>query len=107
VDIALKSCFAALVTAIILYSSRYGRSDIAAVATMIPVFTFLGAWFIASDQSPDHAGEFLWEVFLAIPVWIAFLLAGNLLLRVTDYRLALLGAIIAWLGAAFLYLQLR
>jgi uncharacterized membrane protein (GlpM family) len=100
-----KSVAAATVVLLVLLAQRHDDSALAAALATVPVGTVIGLVAFASAD-PSGAQTFTRSAVLAVPVWSAFAASTFLLARVIDWRLAVGGGLLVWLGAALLYLHL-
>ncbi len=100
-----KTIAVATVVFLVLLAQRHDNSAMAAAVATVPVGTILGLIAFAGAD-PARAQSFARSAVLALPVWGTFAISTFLLTRVVDWRLAVVAGLLAWLGAALLYLQL-
>jgi uncharacterized membrane protein (GlpM family) len=100
-----KSIAAGTVVFLILLAQRHDNSAMAAATATVPIGTIIGLIAFAGGD-PSRAHSFTRSAVLALPVWAAFAISTFLLTRVLDWRLAVAAGLLAWLGAALVYLHL-
>jgi uncharacterized membrane protein (GlpM family) len=104
-SVIVKSTAVAIIVVVILLAQRRDNSALAAAAATVPIGTVIGL-VAFSNADPSRAHAFARSAVLALPVWGSFAISTFLLTRVLDWRLAVGGGLLVWLGAAVVYLHL-
>jgi uncharacterized membrane protein (GlpM family) len=100
-----KAIGAAAIVLLVLLAQRHDNAAVAATVATVPIGTIV-ALVAFGSADPARAQTFAGNAVLALPVWAAFAISTFLLMRVVDWRLAVAAGVVAWFGAALLYLQL-
>lgn len=99
-DILLKSVAAGALVAIVLVCVRLGKPELAGVLLSFPALTIVSYLFIGHGQGSEQLLQVVKVSIMMLPLWALFMLATYLLLRHTDYRMAVAGATFCWMIAA-------
>jgi uncharacterized membrane protein (GlpM family) len=104
-SVIAKSVAATIVLIPIFLAQRRDDSALAAAVATLPMATIIG-YIAFGTADPSEARAVARSAGLALPVWSAFAIATFALTRVVDWRLAVGGGALVWLGAALVYLHL-
>jgi uncharacterized membrane protein (GlpM family) len=98
-DILWKGAVGGLLTALIVWASK--RGDILpGILPLAPTFAIIALLAVGAKGDPDGFRTACLAGVKTIPAYLVFLLGCYLLIGKFDYRIAILGGLIAWSLAA-------
>jgi membrane protein GlpM len=98
-DVVWKGLLGGLVTALIVLASKRG-DVLPGILPLAPTFAVIALLAVGSKGDADGLRTACLAGAKTLPAYLAFLGGAYLLAGRTDYRLAVLGGIGAWLAAA-------
>jgi uncharacterized membrane protein (GlpM family) len=87
-------------------AARKSNPALSGLLISFPLVTIISLLSIGLDKGNSGLREVVSFNFKALPVWFAFIVAIFLFSRLTDWKIALLGASFIWLAGAGIYLFL-
>ena len=98
-DVLWKGLLGGLVTALIVLASKRGNV-LPGILPLAPTFAVIALLAVGAKGDPDGFRAACLAGAKTIPAYLAFLGGSYLLIGRFDYRIAIIGGLVAWLAAA-------
>lgn len=103
-DIAVKALGGGVLVGLVLLLARVSSERLAGLFVLFPVINLITFFFIGSEEGAETLRNVLKATLIAYPLGAVSTGTMFLLVSYVDYRAALLGGLLAWLGGAGIFL---
>jgi uncharacterized membrane protein (GlpM family) len=104
-ELVLKGILGASIAIAFTLFGRSGRGDIAGLLALFPIFSLLGYFLLAQAGDVNTLKEAVRASVIGLPVLAAFFISAWVLLSYAPWVMALLIALVIWVGFALIWIR--